>query len=41
MVGLARWQYPRVHHIDYGLEIDTSSITPTQSAQIIRDRFDL
>ncbi|HEY2048093.1 MAG TPA: hypothetical protein VGH03_02035 [Caulobacteraceae bacterium] len=42
MPGLARWQYKRVHQgVAYDLEIDTSAITPIQSAQIIRDAFDL
>lgn len=42
MPGLARWQYPRVHqNVAYDLEIDTSANTSAQSAQIIRDRFDL
>lgn len=40
--GLARWQYDRVHRgITYDLEIDTTSITPLQNAQIIRDAFGL
>ena len=42
MPGLARWQYTRVHRsIAYDLEIDTSVTTAIQSAQIVRDTFDL
>ena len=42
MVGLARWQYTRVHQdVVYNLKIDTSATTPVQNAQFIRDTFDL
>ena len=41
-IGLARWQYGRVHHgIAYDLEIDTAGMTPLECAQLIRDTFDL
>jgi chloramphenicol 3-O phosphotransferase len=41
-VGLARWQYDRVHrNVAYDLEIDTSESTPLQSAKIILDTFGL
>ena len=41
-VGLARWQYERVHSgMVYDLEIDTSAITPLKAAMQIRDAFDL
>jgi chloramphenicol 3-O phosphotransferase len=41
-IGLARWQYDRVHrNIAYDLEIDTSVLTPSQCAQLILDRFGL
>jgi chloramphenicol 3-O phosphotransferase len=40
--GLARWQYDRVHRdIAYDLEIETSTTTPLQNAQKIRDAFGL
>lgn len=39
-VGLARWQYDRVHSGRiYDLEIDTSTRTPAQNAEMIRDAF--
>jgi chloramphenicol 3-O phosphotransferase len=42
LVGLARWQYDRVHEgIDYDLEIDTEFISPSECAIMIRDRFNL
>jgi chloramphenicol 3-O phosphotransferase len=41
-IGLARWQYGRVHrNAVYDLEIDTSDSTPLQSARLILDRFGL
>jgi chloramphenicol 3-O phosphotransferase len=41
-IGLARWQYDRVHRgITYDLEIDTSLATPSESACMIRDTFGL
>jgi chloramphenicol 3-O phosphotransferase len=42
MIGLARWQYERVHAgIAYDLEIDTSRATPQECAETIRRRFAL
>jgi chloramphenicol 3-O phosphotransferase len=42
LIGLARWQYDRVHEgIDYDLKIDTGSATPMQCAKLIKDRFGL
>lgn len=39
-IGLARWQYDRVHRgITYDLEVDTSATTPAECARIIRDAF--
>jgi chloramphenicol 3-O phosphotransferase len=41
-IGLARWQYDRVHQgVAYDLEIDTTTVTPLQAAAEIRDAFDL
>jgi len=41
-IGLARWQYDRVHKgITYDLEIDTSTATPTACARLIKDTFRL
>ena len=41
-IGLARWQYERVHRgRSYDLEIDTTVTTPLESAQRIRDAFGL
>jgi chloramphenicol 3-O phosphotransferase len=41
-IGLARWQYDRVHRgITYDLEIDTTLATPSESACMIRDAFGL
>jgi chloramphenicol 3-O phosphotransferase len=41
-IGLARWQYDRVHRgIVYDLEIDTASATPAEGAHRIRDAFGL
>ena len=42
LIGLARWQYNRVHkHMTYDLDIDTSRATPTECAELIRRRFRL
>jgi chloramphenicol 3-O phosphotransferase len=42
MVGLARWQYDRVHKgIAYDLEIDTATATAEECAELIRNRFQL
>lgn len=41
-LGLARWQWGRVHQgVAYDLEIDTATLTPTETAQRIRDHFDI
>ncbi len=41
-IGLARWQYDRVHRgVVYDLEIDTTMTSPMESARIIRDAFGL
>jgi chloramphenicol 3-O phosphotransferase len=41
-LGLARWQYDRVHQrVRYDLEIDTSRLTPAEAAETIRAAFDL
>lgn len=41
-IGLARWQYGRVHRdVSYDLELDTAPSTPTETAQRIRDAFKL
>ena len=41
-IGLARWQYERVHRgVRYDLEIDTTATTPMESAERIRAAFDL
>ena len=42
MIGLARWQYERVHKdMTYELEIDTSSATPMECAELIKRKFGL
>lgn len=39
-IGLARWQYTRVHRdIAYDLKLDTSRLTPAECALAIRDAF--
>lgn len=39
-IGLARWQFDRVHKgIRYDLELDSSLMTPMQCAEAIKDRF--
>ena len=41
-IGLARWQFDRVHgEIDYDLRLDTDKATPQECARRIRDRFAL
>ena len=41
-LGLARWQYGRVHRdIAYDLKVDTAARTPVECAQVIRDAFQL
>jgi len=42
MIGLARWQFDRVHRgVTYDLELDTGAATPMQCAELIRSRFEL
>ncbi len=42
LVGLARWQYDRVHQgIAYDFEIDTEFMSPSECAIMIKDRFKL
>jgi len=42
LVGLARWQYDRVHKdMTYDLEVDTGSATPMECATLIKQRFRL
>lgn len=42
MIGLARWQFDRVHDgKTYDLEIDTSTATPAECARRIKDAFGL
>ena len=41
-IGLARWQFGRVHQgVAYDLKIDMSEATPFEAAVIIRDAFGL
>jgi chloramphenicol 3-O phosphotransferase len=42
LIGLARWQFDRVHNdMRYDLEIDTSTATPLACARRIKDKFNL
>lgn len=42
LIGLARWQYGRVHRgMRYDLELDTSTASALQCAETIRARFNL
>ena len=42
LIGLARWQYNRVHEgMNYDLEIDTSGATPMECATLIKQEFRL
>ncbi len=42
LIGLARWQFHRVHRgISYDLEVDSSSMTPMACARLVRDRLGL
>lgn len=42
LIGLARWQYDRVHAgIDYDFELDTAIATPLACAQRLKARFSL
>lgn len=41
-VGLARWQYGRVHRsVAYDLELDATAALPAECARLIRDAFGL
>ena len=41
-IGLARWQYGRVHQgVTYDLEVDTATAPPAACARLIRDAFGL
>ena len=41
-IGLARWQYDRVHKGKvYDLELDTSGSAPMECALLVKQRFDL
>lgn len=41
-IGLARWQYERVHqNKTYDLEIDTAELSPLECAKIIKAKFQL
>lgn len=40
LIGLARWQYPRVHAgMTYDLTIDTSTATPEECARLVIDKL--
>jgi chloramphenicol 3-O phosphotransferase len=42
LIGLARWQYGRVHEgMTYDLEVDTSLATPMECAELIKQKFRL
>ncbi|MDM9626606.1 chloramphenicol phosphotransferase [Rhizobium sp. S152] len=42
MLGLARWQFDRVHSgMSYDLELDTSNVSPAECANTIKQRFQL
>jgi chloramphenicol 3-O phosphotransferase len=42
LIGLARWQYERVHQGKrYDLELDANAATPAECAERIRQHFDL
>jgi chloramphenicol 3-O phosphotransferase len=42
MIGLARWQYDRVHKdMTYDLALDTSTATPAECARLIKEKFRL
>ena len=41
-IGLARWQFGRVHEgVEYDLRVDTGGVSPGVAARVIRDAFDL
>ncbi len=42
MIGLARWQYDRVHRgMTYDLEVDTSTVAPMECAKLIKRTLQL
>lgn len=42
LIGLARWQFPRVHaDVAYDLEVDTSRATAEDCARAIKEHFNL
>ncbi|KRB50407.1 chloramphenicol phosphotransferase [Rhizobium sp. Root708] len=42
MLGLARWQFDRVHSgMRYDLEVDTSNVSPVECAKMIKQKFQL
>ena len=42
MIGLARWQYERVHKgMKYDLEVDAGNATPMECAKLIANKFGL
>ena len=42
LIGLARWQFDRVHHgKKYDLEIDSGSLNPLECATLIKQKFQL
>jgi chloramphenicol 3-O phosphotransferase len=42
MIGLARWQFPRVHAgKTYDLELDTDAMSPEACAALLKTRFEL
>lgn len=42
MIGLARWQYGRVHGgKKYDLEVDSGSLGPLECARLIKEKFQL
>jgi len=42
LIGLARWQFDRVHEdMTYDLEVDTSSASPMECASLIKQTFRL
>lgn len=42
LIGLARWQFDRVHRgMDYDLEIDTAETSPLECARLITQKFGL
>lgn len=42
LIGLARWQYDLVHHgVRYDLEVDSSTATPMECAELIKETFRL